>query len=147
MAPETLTAEKTIEAAVSPLDTDGLAGFNMRTPGPSGVSVVKDSSYEVASIAAAALDDIDPSEGDAARRAYTTRPGRSSQVQGHAETRLTFGFLGCASVLSAETPESSSLFGCGPPLRRYSGGARRAQTCPTRAQPVLSQCRTLRRQP
>ena len=28
--------------------------------------------------------------------------GRSSQVQGDAETRLTFGFLGWASVLSPE---------------------------------------------
>jgi hypothetical protein len=28
--------------------------------------------------------------------------GRSSQVQGHAETRPTFGFLGWASVLSPE---------------------------------------------
>jgi hypothetical protein len=74
MARETLTAEKHIEAAVSLLDTDGLDGFNMRTSGPSGVSVVKDSFYEVAWIAAAVLDDIDPHEGDAAWRAYTTRP-------------------------------------------------------------------------
>jgi hypothetical protein len=42
--------------------------------GPSGVSVVKDSFYEVAWIAAAVLDDIDQHEGDAAWRAYTTRP-------------------------------------------------------------------------
>jgi hypothetical protein len=74
MARETLTAEKNIGAAVSLLDTDGLDGFNMRTSGPSGVSVVKDSFYEVAWIAAAVLDDIDPHEGDAAWRAYTTRP-------------------------------------------------------------------------
>jgi hypothetical protein len=48
MARETLTAEKNIEAAVSLLDTDGLDGFNMRTIGASGVSLVKDSFYEVA---------------------------------------------------------------------------------------------------
>jgi hypothetical protein len=72
MARETLTAEKNIEAAVSLLDTDGLDGFKMRTSGPSGVSVVKDTLYEVAWIAAAILDDIDPHEGDAASRAYTT---------------------------------------------------------------------------
>jgi hypothetical protein len=41
---------------------------------PSGVSVVKDRVYEVAWIAAAVLDDIDPHEWDAALRAYTTRP-------------------------------------------------------------------------
>ena len=74
MARETLTAEKNIDAAVSLLDTDGLTAVNMRTLGPSGVSVVKDSFYEVAWIAAAVLDDIDPHEGDAAWRAYTTRP-------------------------------------------------------------------------
>jgi hypothetical protein len=44
--------------------------------GPSGVSVVKDSLYEVDWIAAAVLDDIDPHEGDAAWRALrnTTQP-------------------------------------------------------------------------
>jgi hypothetical protein len=48
MARETLTAEKNNEGAVSLLDTDGLDGFNMRTPGPSGVGVVTDSFYEAA---------------------------------------------------------------------------------------------------
>jgi hypothetical protein len=38
------------------------------------VSVVKDSFYEVAWIAAAVLDDIDRHEDAAAWRAYTTRP-------------------------------------------------------------------------
>jgi hypothetical protein len=49
------------------------------------VSVVKDSFYEVAWIAAAVHDDIDPQHDSA---------GRSSQVEGHAANRLTFGFLG-----------------------------------------------------
>jgi hypothetical protein len=74
MARETLTAEKNIEAAVSLLDTDGLDRFNMRTLGAQRRVSSKDSFYEVAWIAAAALDDIDPHEGDAAWRAYTTRP-------------------------------------------------------------------------
>jgi hypothetical protein len=46
----------------------------MRTLGPSAVSVVKNSFYEVAWIAAAVFDDIDPHEGAATLRAYTTRP-------------------------------------------------------------------------
>jgi hypothetical protein len=81
MARETLTVEKNIEAAVSLLDTDGLDGFKMRTLGAGGVSVVKDSFYEVAWIAAAVLDDIEPHEGDAAWGAYTTRPNAPAKYK------------------------------------------------------------------
>jgi hypothetical protein len=35
--------------------------------------------------------------------------GRSSQVQGHAETRLTFGFLGWASVRECHPSVKFSL--------------------------------------
>ena len=74
MARETLTAEKNIEAAVGLLDMMASTASTCGPPEPSGVSVAKDSFYEVAWIEAAVLDDIDPHESDAAWRAYTTRP-------------------------------------------------------------------------